>query len=109
MYDAIRAELEATSNSPSEALLVVEVTSPSNAQNDRKWGLKYKSYARGRIPAYLLIELYADDGPAVTLFTEPNGTRYLGEQTVPFGTKLALPEPLDEIVVDTSAFPLPTP
>lgn len=106
-YDAMRADLDATTNSPSEALLVVEVTSPSNAQSDRKWGPKYKAYAKGLVPTYLLIDLYAEDGPSMTLFTEPNGTRYLAEQTVPIGRKLHLPEPFDDVVIDSSRFPPP--
>jgi Uma2 family endonuclease len=106
-HDALRARMDETTNLPSEALLVVEVTSPSNAMTDRKWGLKYKAYAKGMVPAYLLVDLYADDGPSMTLFTEPNGRRYLAEQTVPFGKKLHLPEPFADVVIDSSGFPRP--
>jgi Uma2 family endonuclease len=104
---AVREDLEALTSRPSEALLVIEVTSPSNAPNDRKWGLKYKAYAKGLVPVYLLIDPYAQDGPSVTLFTDPTGTRYKSENLVPFGKKLSLPEPFDAVVIDTSTFPVP--
>ena len=101
--------LDATEYAPEDAFLVVEVTSPSNAPSDRKWGLKYKAYAKGLVPIYLLIDAYAQDGPSVTLFTDPTGTRYRSETLVPFGKKLSLPEPFDAVVIDTSTFPTPSP
>lgn len=108
-FTVVQANLGAMSSPASEALLVVEVTSPSNAPSDRKWGLKYKAYAKGLVPIYLLIDAYAQDGPSVTLFTDPTGTRYRSETLVPFGKKLSLPEPFDAVVIDTSTFPTPSP
>jgi Uma2 family endonuclease len=99
--------LDATEYAAKDALLVVEVTSPNNAPQDRKWGLKYKAYAKGRVPVYLLIDPHAETGPSLTLFTQPNGTRYQAEATVPFGTPLRLSEPFDAVVVDSSRFPVP--
>jgi len=107
-FKAVQADLDAMTSSASDALLVVEVTSPSNGANDRKWGLKYKAYAKGLVPTYLLVDLYDEDGPSVTIFTQPSGTRYRAEQKVPFGTALTLPEPLDAVTIDTGAFPAPT-
>jgi Uma2 family endonuclease len=100
--------LEATEYAAKDALLVVEVTSPSNAANDRKWGLKYEAYAKGLVPIYLLIDPHAGAGPTLTLFTQPDGKRYQAETTVPFGTPLTLPEPFDATTIDSSRFPAPT-
>jgi Uma2 family endonuclease len=108
MEVAIRDDtLAATEYAAKDALLVVEVTSPSNGVNDRKWGHKYKAYAKGLVPIYLLIDPHAEAGPSLTLFTQPNGTRYQAEATVPFGASLQLPEPFDAVVVDSSRFPMP--
>jgi Uma2 family endonuclease len=108
MDAALRSDtLEATEYAAKEALLVVEVTSPSNAVNDRKRGLKYKAYAKGLVPICLLIDPHAETGPSLTLFTQPNGTRYQAETTVPFGTPLRLPEPFDAVTIDSSRFPVP--
>jgi Uma2 family endonuclease len=99
--------LAATEYAAKDALLVVEATSPSNGVNDRKWGLKYKAYAKGLVPIYLLIDPHAGAGPSLTLFTQPNGTRYQAETTVPFGAPLQLPEPFDAVTIDSSRFPMP--
>lgn len=99
--------LDATEYAAKEALLVVEVTSPSNGANDRKWGIKYKAYAKGLVPVYLLVDPYAASGPEIRLFTGPTGTRYNTEKTVSFGDELRLPEPFDAVVIDSSRFPLP--
>jgi Uma2 family endonuclease len=99
--------LDATEYAAKDALLAVEVTSPNNAPQDRKWGLKYKAYAKGLVPIYLLVDPHAEIGPSLTMFTQPNGTRYQAETTVPFGAPLRLPEPFDAVVVDSSRFPMP--
>lgn len=104
---AVERDLEATASAPVEALLVVEVASPSNGGDDRKRGPKYKAYAKGLIPIYLLIDPYDQNGPSFTLFTQPNGARYQGEQTLPFGGRIGLPEPLDAVVIDSAGFPVP--
>ncbi|WP_051451555.1 Uma2 family endonuclease [Actinospica robiniae] len=100
-----RSDLMATQNPSGQALLVVEVTSPSNGNDDRKWGRKYKAYAKGLVPVYLLIDPYAESGPTVTVFTGPNGKRYTAESAVEFGTPLRLPEPFDAVVIDSARFP----
>lgn len=84
-----------------QALLVVEITSPGNAQTDRKpkrWG-----YAHGDVPQYLLIDRFDDDGPSITLFTEPVDGHHQQIQRLPFGRKVRLPEPF-EVDLDTSRF-----
>ena len=100
--------LDATEYAAKDALLVVEVASPSNGNDDRKWGRKYKAYAKGLVPIYLLVDPHAETGPSLTLFTQPNGTRYQSETTVHFGTPLRLPEPFDAVTIDLSRFPVPT-
>ena len=100
--------LDATEYAAKDALLVVEVTSPSNCTDDRKWGRKYKAYAKGRVPLYLLIDPHAPTGPEITVFTQPNGLRYIAAATVKFGEPLNLPEPFDAVSIDSSRFPVPT-
>jgi Uma2 family endonuclease len=104
---SVERDLDATASPIAEALLVVEVTSPSNAHHDRKWGPRYKAYAKGLVPVYLLVDPHHADGPSFTLYTEPNGTRYQGGQTLPFGRSIRLPEPFESVVVDSAAFPAP--
>lgn len=71
-----------------EALLVAEITSPSNAETDRV--RKLRGYARSTVPMYLLI----DRGErTVTLFAEPEGGAYRRHVQVPFGEKIEMPEP----------------
>lgn len=106
---AAEKDLEATASPIADALLVVEVTSPSNSGDDRKWGPKYKAYAKGFVPIYLLIDPQSEDGPSMTLFTEPNGTRFVHETTVPFGEVVWLPEPFEAVVIDSGRFPVPIP
>ena len=109
MDAALRGDtLDATEYAAKDALLVVEVTSPSNAMNDRKWGLKYKAYAKGRVPIYLLVDPHAPTGPQITVFTQPNGTRYITEATVKFGEPLNLPKPFDAVAIDSGRFPTPS-
>lgn len=84
-----------------QAELVVEVTSPSNAQQDRpstgkKAGEgKWCGYARAEIPYYLLIDL----DPAVsriTLYSIPDQTSgaYLHEESWGLGETITLPDPI---------------
>ncbi|MDH6113351.1 Uma2 family endonuclease [Kitasatospora sp. MAP12-15] len=86
---------------PDQVELVVEVTSKSNAQNDRgpvfgrrQQATKWSGYARARVPYYLLVD--RDPGrPGVTLFGEPDhlaGT-YRTLSAWKFGDVVALPEP----------------
>jgi Uma2 family endonuclease len=84
------------------ALLVVEITSPSNADNDRKrklWG-----YAHGPVPLYLLVDPHAKDGPHVTLYFTPEAGRYQNSTRVRYGEVMTLPEPFD-LKIDTGQFP----
>ena len=109
MAAALRDETpDATDYAAKDALLVIEVTSPSNGDSDRKWGRKYKAYAKGLIPIYLLVDPHAETGPSLTLFTQPNGKRYQAETTVAFGIPLRLPEPFDAVTIDSNRFPVPT-
>lgn len=109
MDAALRDEtLDATEYAAKDALLVVEVTSPSNCTDDRKWGRKYKAYAKGRVPIYLLVDPHAPTGPEITVFTQPNGLRYVAAATVKFGEPLNLPEPFAAVAIDSGRFPVPT-
>lgn len=88
---------------PSEkAILVVEVTSPSNAKNDRE--TKYQAYAKGGVPQYLLIDPVPEDAQTVTLFTDPSGGEYTRSVQVPYGESITVNRPVP-IVIDTSLFP----
>lgn len=85
---------------PDQIALAVEVTSPSNAAEDRRPGprrersTKWSGYAREGIPHYLLI----DRDPKVvkaTLYSDPDrGTgRYRACASWPFGEPIRLPDP----------------
>lgn len=100
--------LTATIYNASDALLVVEASSPTNGNDDRKWGKKYKAYAKGMVPIYLLVDPHAETGPSLMLFTKPTGTRYQVEEKVPFGAKLVLPAPFNDVAIDSGSFPVTT-
>ncbi|MDA2812278.1 Uma2 family endonuclease [Nocardiopsis sp. RSe5-2] len=70
-----------------EALLSVEITSPGNAETDRV--KKTRGYARGEVPAYLLVDMEAE---RLTLFLEPEGGVYRKQVSDSEGL-LRLPEP----------------
>ena len=85
----------------SEALLIAEITSPGNADHDRKkklWG-----YAHAGVPVYLLIDAYAEAGPTVTLYRTPRRGCYRESVPVPFGKAVELPEPFG-ITLETGLF-----
>ncbi|WP_433699865.1 Uma2 family endonuclease [Nocardiopsis sp. CA-288880] len=91
-------------NLVSDALLVVEVTSRSTADRDRKpklWG-----YAHAGIPLYLLVDRWdpETDRGEVTLFSGPENGVYTGATKVPFGKEIHLPAPFD-LTLDTGGFP----
>lgn len=93
-----------TESPVSDALLVVEVTSKSTAERDRKpklWG-----YAHAGIPLYLLVDRWdPQTGKGeVTLYSAPENGRYTSSTQVPFGKEIHLPEPFD-LTIDTSGFP----
>ena len=83
-------------------LLAVEITSRSNAERDRK--RKKWAYAHGPIAQYLLIDAFDEDGPMLTLFSNPQDGIYRNSTQVPFGHSLKLAPPV-EVVVDGSVFP----
>ncbi|GGW33948.1 Uma2 family endonuclease [Streptomyces albaduncus] len=84
------------------AELVVEVTSKSNARDDRV--SKPAAYATAGIPLYLLVDRWAPDGPTATLYGEPKGDVHRPLSTAKFGEPIKLPAPFD-LVIDTSEFP----
>ncbi|NYH79084.1 Uma2 family endonuclease [Actinopolyspora biskrensis] len=83
------------------ALLVVEITSPSNPDTDRT--TKLAAYARAEVPLYLLVDRHAPDEPAVSLYSEPSDGHYRRLVRVPFGESLTVPEPFG-LELDTSDF-----
>ncbi|WP_405657779.1 Uma2 family endonuclease [Streptomyces sp. RK9] len=85
-----------------EALLVVEITSQSNAKDDRT--KKLWAYAHAPVPVYLLVDRFDEHGPTATLFSEPQNGAYKHAERVPFGERFVLPVPLGA-TVDTGAFP----
>ncbi|MCX5406332.1 Uma2 family endonuclease [Streptomyces sp. NBC_00335] len=85
-----------------EALLVVEITSKSNADVDRK--RKLWAYAHAPVPVYVLIDRFDEHGPTATLFTEPENGAYKHAVRVAFGDGLRLPEPF-ALTLDTGSFP----
>uniref|UniRef100_A0AAU2JSJ9 Uma2 family endonuclease n=1 Tax=Streptomyces sp. NBC_00049 TaxID=2903617 RepID=A0AAU2JSJ9_9ACTN len=85
-----------------EALLVVEITSQGNAEDDRK--KKLWAYAHAPVPVYLLIDRYDEHGPTATLFAGPENGAYRHTERVAFGAPLKLPEPFP-VVLETEYFP----
>lgn len=84
---------------PDQTLLVVEVTSESNAGNDQV--LKRRRYGQYGAPLYLLMDRI---DRTWTLFNEPSSAGY-EEQDGPcaFGEPVRLPAPFD-ISLDTAGF-----
>lgn len=99
-----RVVLEAPGNTApaEEALLVVEITSPSNANHDRI--SKAHGYAQAGVPLYLLLDPWHTGKPTATLFGEPEGGTYRVLQSVEYGGVLTLPEPF-EVKIDTAMLP----
>ncbi|MFJ7127842.1 Uma2 family endonuclease [Streptomyces sp. NPDC098101] len=87
----------------SEAELVVEITSQSNANHDRV--AKLHGYATAAVPLYLLIDRRHSDRPTATLYGEPENGLYRVLDAVEFGRELHLPAPFD-LTLDTGTFPL---
>lgn len=73
-----------------EALLVVEVLSPSNPENDRV--RKLRGYARAHIPLYLLVDTERKE---VLVFSDLERDVYRTHTTAAFGSTVSLPEPLN--------------
>ncbi|MEU6309626.1 Uma2 family endonuclease [Streptomyces sp. NPDC047014] len=83
---------------PDQTLLVVEITSRSDAETDRV--VKRKRYAEYGAPLYLLVDRQER---SVTLYAEPGSLGYTtADGPHPFGTPVRLPEPFG-IDLDTSA------
>ncbi|WAL66238.1 Uma2 family endonuclease [Amycolatopsis cynarae] len=83
------------------AKLAVEIVSRGNARTDRVE--KLRAYAQAPVPLYLLIDRFDDEGPTVTLFSEPVDGHYRTAERVPFGDSVTLPSPID-LVLDTKEF-----
>ncbi|WP_372410214.1 Uma2 family endonuclease [Streptomyces luteireticuli] len=84
---------------PDQTLLIVEVTSDSNGDNDRI--VKRRRYAEYGAPLYLLVDRQER---SCTLFSEPGELGYTkADGPRPFGTPVRLPEPF-ELDLDTSEF-----
>ncbi|MFI1648970.1 Uma2 family endonuclease [Streptomyces avidinii] len=82
---------------PDQVLLVVEITSESNAETDRV--VKRKRYAEYGAPLYLLVDRVEK---TVTVFAGPGRLGYTKvDGPHPFGTPVRLPEPFG-IDLDTS-------
>jgi Uma2 family endonuclease len=73
--------------SPEGVVMVAEVTSskPTTDREDKR-----RSYARGAIPLYLLVDRSES---VVILFSDPDKGDYRKRQAVPIGDPLPLPEP----------------
>ncbi|MEV5613752.1 Uma2 family endonuclease [Streptomyces sp. NPDC052225] len=98
-------DVESDSHIPAAlAELVVEITSKSNARNDRI--SKCAAYAAAGIPYYLLVDRWAPEGPTSTLSGEPHDDVYRPLSVVKFGDPLTLPEPFG-LTIDTGEFPTP--
>ena len=85
------------------AELIVEITSKSNASNDRI--KKAAGYAQAGVPLYLLIDNWAPGGPTVTLYGEPQSGVYRVLHAGKFGDTIQVPKPFD-LELDTSEFPV---
>ena len=84
---------------PDQTLLVVEITSPSNGDDDRV--VKRRRYAEYGAPMYLLVDRQAR---TCTVFSSPSRLGYTrADGPHPFGTPVRLPEPFD-VELDTSEF-----
>ncbi|MFJ6630994.1 Uma2 family endonuclease [Streptomyces sp. NPDC091376] len=82
---------------PAETILIVEVSSESDAETDRV--IKRKRYAEYGAPLYLLVDRVEQ---SITLFAEPSRLGYTHvDGPHPFGTSLHLPAPFD-LDLDTS-------
>ncbi|QNE79692.1 Uma2 family endonuclease (plasmid) [Streptomyces finlayi] len=81
---------------PDQTLLIVEVTSESNAETDRV--VKRRRYAEYGAPLYLLVDRVEG---SLTLFSEPGRLGYTRvDGPHPFGTSVHLPEPFG-VDIDT--------
>lgn len=91
--------LDATPAVAEDTLIVVEITSRFNAEDDR--GIKLRGYAAGGVPLYLLVDSWDPDGSAVTLYADPRNGAYRHSDRVAFGEKIGVPDPFG-VDLDTS-------
>lgn len=103
VLDSWRLDTDEGDIPPDGVHLVVEVTSPSNADTDRH--AKRLAYAQGGIPQYLLIDRYDRNGPSVILYSDPVSGTYRKRTPVRFGERIQLGPPID-VKIDTSVFPV---
>ena len=90
-------------STPADAAeLVVEITSRSNAVNDRV--AKLNGYAAAGVPLYLLIDPHATGSPTIHLYGEPEEGKYRVLWAGKFGEAVPLPEPFG-LTLDTFSFP----
>ncbi|GHG66322.1 Uma2 family endonuclease [Streptomyces griseocarneus] len=82
--------------------LIVEITSKSSLRHDRV--SKPAAYAHAGVPLYLLVDRWAQGGPTITLYGEPQDDVYRVLQAGKFGDEIRLPAPFD-VTIDTGAFP----
>ncbi|MFJ8627952.1 Uma2 family endonuclease [Kitasatospora sp. NPDC093550] len=76
---------------PDQTLLIVEVSSPSNAETDRV--VKRRRYGQYGAPLYLLVDR---QDRSCTLYSQPTRLGYARESGPhAFGTPVHLPEPFD--------------
>lgn len=92
---------DATPMLAEKALLAIEITSKHTADTDRT--TKLWSYALGNVPLYVLIDRFAENGPSVTLYSEPDDGVYQEAHKVPFGKAITLPEPFS-VLLNTRQF-----
>ncbi|WP_280420961.1 Uma2 family endonuclease [Nocardia carnea] len=80
---------------PQPVLMTIEVTSRAQHTELRDRLDKPFLYAATAIPLYLLI----DRGSAeINIFSEPDDGRYASRVTLPFGTDIEIPDPLNVIL-----------
>ncbi|MEV7616468.1 Uma2 family endonuclease [Streptomyces sp. NPDC089799] len=82
---------------PEPVLMAVEVTSWDSDTQRRDHVEKPRAYAETGIPVYLLIDRAKCE---LSVYSQPNGRRYESVHIVPYGTDIALPDPVG-IVLQT--------
>ncbi|PJN03235.1 hypothetical protein CG740_11915 [Streptomyces sp. CB01201] len=76
---------------PEAVLMAVEVTSGDSDTHRRDHVEKPRAYAETGIPVYLLMDRAKCE---VSVYSQPNGSRYESVHIVPYGTDIALPDPV---------------
>lgn len=76
---------------PDPILMAVEVTSWDSDTHRRDHVEKPRAYAETGVPVYLLIDRAKCE---VSVYSQPNGRRYESIHIVPYGTDIALPDPV---------------